>query len=77
MDITKVINQVLKEDSVAGGESSVFGSSVSNTATAFSGDTYATGDARNPAGLFSGVITRHGLKRKNRKKRRKKYKYKK
>ena len=69
MEFQKIVENVLNEDMVAGGDASVYGPSVSNTATPFSGDTYATGDARNPSGIFAGLITRRGIKHKKRKKR--------
>lgn len=72
MDFEKIVKQVLTEEMSAGGEGSVFGPSVTNTASTFSGDTYAPGDARNPYGIYGGVLTRRGLNSKKRKKRRKK-----
>jgi hypothetical protein len=70
MDFASLVSQVLNEDVVAGGEGSAFGAGVTNTATAFSGDTYAPGDARVPYSIYGGIITRAGL-RKKRKKRKK------
>lgn len=67
MNLTKVIEQALNEESVAGGEGSVFGPNVGSTATAFSGDNYAPGDARNVHGLYAGVLTRYGKKSKRKK----------
>ena len=47
-----------------GGSMSVMGPAVGNTATPFSGDNYAPGDARRPKSLHGGVMTRGGLKKK-------------
>jgi hypothetical protein len=73
MEFKRLVEQIIKENTVAGGSASAFGPSVSNSA--FSGDNYATGDARVPKGLFSGVMTRSGLykKRNNKKKTTKKH----
>ena len=62
MEFRRLVERIINEDVVAGGSSSAFGPSVSNSA--FSGDNYATGDARVPKGLFSGVMTRSGLYKK-------------
>lgn len=51
-----------------GGSMSVMGPAVGNTATPFSGDNYAPGDARTPKSLYGGVITRKGLIKKKKKK---------
>jgi hypothetical protein len=73
MEFEKLVMQVLHEDSVAGGEGSVFGSGVISTASAFSSDSYAPGDARNPYGIYGGVLTRSGMrKRKTSKKQKRK-----
>lgn len=48
----------LQEDNTAGGTMSVFGD-VSSTATPFSGDNYAKGDARNPKLLSKTVIRKN------------------
>lgn len=62
----------LVEDTVAGGEGSVFGPNVGATSTHFSGDNYAPGDARTPYSIYGGVITRNGkIKSKKRRKRKK------
>lgn len=71
INLKNLIYQVLKEQSMAGGASSAFGSGVQATATQFSGDTYAPGDARIPKSLYGGIVTRRGLI-KSRKKRKKK-----
>jgi hypothetical protein len=72
MNFLDLVTKVLQEDLVAGGVNSVFGTNVGNTASAFSGDNYAKGDARIPKSLYSGVITRYGMKKykKNHKKKR-------
>ena len=74
MKFEKLVEQILQEDVVAGGEGSAFGPSVEVTASAFSGDTYAPGDARNPHGLYGGVMTRSGMRKKKRSKKRRKNK---
>jgi len=66
-----LIKQVLEEENMAGGAGSAFGAGVQATATQFSGDTYAPGDARVPKSLYGGIVTRRGLI-KGRKKRKKK-----
>jgi hypothetical protein len=71
MCLETLILQVLKEENLAGGLNSVFGSGVGQTATQFSSDTYATGRADTPKSLFRGMQTRWGLKRIKKKKRKK------
>lgn len=66
-----LINQVLEEDAVAGGADSAFGPGVQATASQFAGDTYASGDTRIPKSIYGGIVTRRGLI-KHRKKRKKK-----
>lgn len=68
MKFQKLVEEVLQEDVVAGGAGSVFGTNVSSTAAAFSGDNYAPGDARTPKGLYGGVMTRSGMRKKKKKK---------
>jgi len=60
MNLEQLVLQVLEEDNVAGGAGSAFGPGVTSTATHFSGDNYAKGDARN---LF-GSVTAKGKKKK-------------
>ena len=61
MDFVSIVKVVLNEDMVAGGAGSVFGPGVTSTATEFSGDNYAKGDARNVVGGVAGtVLTRMG-----------------
>ncbi len=74
MDFKEIVNKVLNEELTAGGEGSVFGSGVTNTSSVFSGDNYAPGDARNPYGIFGGVLSRKGLVAKKKRKKRKKKK---
>lgn len=75
MEFRTIVEQVLFEDSVEGGAGSVFGAGVASTATPFSGDNYAKGDARN---LFGGppptVLTRNGAINGKRKKKKVSYK---
>lgn len=74
MEFQKIVEEVLNEDVVAGGEGSSFGPNVGATATAFSGDNYAPGDARNPHGIYGGVMTRSGMRKRKKKKAKKKKK---
>ena len=72
INLEQVVLDVLNEESVAGGAASAFGPGVQSTASQFSGDTYAPGDARIPKSLYGGIITRRGLikgKKKRKKKR--------
>lgn len=71
MEFQKLVEQILNENVVAGGEGSAFGPNVGSTASAFSGDNYAPGDARKPHGLYGGVMTRSGMHKKNKRKRKK------
>lgn len=71
ISLEELINQILEEENVAGDAGSAFGLGVQATATQFSGDTYAPGDARVPKSLYGGIVTRRGLI-KGRKKRKKK-----
>jgi hypothetical protein len=72
INLEQIVLNVLKEQNISGGASSAFGPGVQSTATQFSGDTYAPGDARIPKSLYGGIITRRGLikgKKKRKKKR--------
>ncbi len=72
INLEQMVLDVLNEENVAGGAASAFGSGVQSTATQFSGDNYAPGDARIPKSIFGGIITRRGLikgKKKRNKKR--------
>lgn len=71
ISLKKIILDVLNEENMAGGAGSAFGPGVQATASQFSGDTYAPGDARVPKSLYGGIVTRRGLI-KSRKKRKKK-----
>lgn len=71
INLENLIEQILEEENMAGGAGSAFGPGVQATATQFSGDTYAPGDARVPKSLYGGIVTRGGLI-KSRKKRKKK-----
>jgi hypothetical protein len=72
MKFEKLVEDILQETSVIGGAASVMGSNVSNTATAFSGDNYAPGDARIAKSIYGGVVTRNGMKSYGKKKKKKK-----
>lgn len=67
MDFKSMVEEAL----MAGGVGSVFGPNVVNTASQFSGDTYAKGDARIPKSIYGGVLTRSGLKSKKKRKKKK------
>jgi hypothetical protein len=72
INLEQIVLDVLNEENVAGGAASAFGSGVQSTATQFSGDNYAPGDARIPKSIFGGIVTRRGLikgKKKRKKKR--------
>jgi hypothetical protein len=62
MNLEQLVLQVLEEDNVAGGAGSAFGPGVTSTATPFSGDNYARGDARN---LFGGISVKGKKKKKS------------
>jgi len=69
MEFQKIVEQVLFETNVASGAGSVFGSNVSKTATVNSGDNYAKDNgAIIPKSLYGGVITRRGMSKKAKKK---------
>ena len=75
MEFRTIVEQILSEEGMTGGEGSVFGPGVVSTETPFSGDNYAKGDARNIfGGAVPGVMTRSGM---TGKRKRKKYSYKK
>jgi hypothetical protein len=71
MEFQKLVEQVLIEDMMIGGSQSVMGPAVVTTATEFSGDNYAKGDARVPASLYGGILTRGGTSKRKRNKRKK------
>ena len=71
MTFQQLVEQILQEDVVAGGDASAFGPNVGDTATTFSGDNYAPGDARNVFGLYGGVPSRRGMKKSKKSKKRK------
>lgn len=71
MNFRRLVEQILQEDVVSGGDSSAFGPNVGNTAAVFSGDNYASGDARNAFGLYGGVLTRRGIRKRKKSKKRK------
>jgi hypothetical protein len=71
INLEQIVLDVLEEENLAGGAASAFGPGVQSTATQFSGDNYAPGDARIPKSIFGGIVTRRGLI-KGRKKRKKK-----
>ena len=56
-----LVESILSENAnVAGGAGSVLGPGVTSTATQFSGDTYAKGDARIPK-VLGGIIKRNKI----------------
>jgi hypothetical protein len=72
MNFNNLVISILNEEMTAGGEGSVFGSGVVSTSTETSGDNYASGDARNPYGIFGGILSRGGMRGKKRSKKRSK-----
>ena len=75
MEFQKIVEELLREDVLAGGLTSSFGPGVVATADQFSSDSYAPGDARTPQSIFGGaVLTRGGLKRTGKRKKRRKLK---
>ncbi len=68
MKFQKLVEEILQENMVAGGVSSVFGPNVGSTASVISGDNYAKGDARVPKSLYGGVLTRYGMKKRKKRK---------
>ena len=71
MEFQKIVEGILNEDVTAGGTGSAFGSNVGATSSPFSGDTYASGDARTPKSLYGGVVTRQGIRKRKTKKKKK------
>lgn len=74
MEFYELVEKILQEDNVAGGSGSTFGPNVGSTSTAFSGDNYAKGDARQMTGVFDGILTRNGMNKKVNKRKAKKRK---
>lgn len=62
MNFARLVEDILYEENVAGGPSSVYGPNVSATATSISGDTYAPNDSRVMRSLYGGVLTRFSKK---------------
>ena len=61
INIESIVIEILQENAnVAGGAGSVLGPGVTSTATQFSGDTYAKGDARVPK-VIGGIIKRNRI----------------
>lgn len=69
IEFNKLVEDVIYENMTSGSSSSVFGSSVTKTAQAMSGDTYNPKDARTATALGTGeIVTRGGLSKKKRRK---------
>jgi hypothetical protein len=68
MKFQQIVEKIIAETTVAGGAASSFGPGVQSTATPFSGDNYAPGDARVPKSLYGRVLTRKGVKGKKKSK---------
>ena len=70
MNFKQLVETILYETTVAGGINSTFGSNVTKTSSAFSGDIYAKENgAIKPCALGGGqIITRRGIKRRKKKK---------
>lgn len=62
MNFASLVEEILQETTVIGGADSCMGSNVGNTASAFSGDHWNTGDQRIAKSIYGGVITRRGIK---------------
>lgn len=60
MNFTHLVESLLRENNVAGGAESAFGPGVTKTATAQSGDNYATKDSRMPKSLYGTTLSRFG-----------------
>lgn len=61
MLFNQIFRNVINESMTAGGTASVLGSGVNSTATQFSGDNYAPGDARNVTGNIKVKLQRRKL----------------
>ena len=61
MLFNQIFRNVINESMTAGGAGSVLGSGVTSTETQFSGDNYATGDARNVTGNIKVKLQRRKL----------------
>jgi len=73
LSLEQLILDVLEEENIAGGAGSAFGPGVVSTETPFSGDNYAKGRAENIFGnIRPGVMTRKGLIKGGKKRRKKK-----
>ncbi len=69
MNFKQLVETILYETTVAGGINSTFGSNVTKTSSAFSGDTYAKENgAIKPCALGGQIITRRGIKRRKKRK---------
>ena len=68
MKFKKLVEDILQETTLAGGPTSALGPYVGLTASPTSGDKLAPGDARVVMGLYGGVVTRRGMKKKSKKK---------
>lgn len=61
MIFNQIFRNTINESMVAGGTGSVYGSGVTSTASQFSGDRYAPGDARNVTGNVKIKLQRRNL----------------
>lgn len=61
MLFNQIFRNTIDESMIAGGTDSVFGPGVTSTATQFSGDNYARGDARNVVGNAKIKVQRRNL----------------
>ena len=68
MDFKKLVEQVLQETTVMGGADSAMGPNVGATASAVSGNKWNPDDNRIAKSLYGGVISRQGINKKKRKK---------
>lgn len=62
MNFNNLVMGVLWEQNVSGGADSSFGAGVTKTASSQSGDSYAGNDSRVIKPLYTGMLTRFGMK---------------
>lgn len=64
MNFNNLVMGVLWEQNVSGGAESAFGAGVTKTASSQSSDSYAPNDTRVIKPLYTGMLTRFGMKSK-------------
>lgn len=68
MKFQQLVEEILQETTVIGGDASCMGPNVGATASSFSGDKWNTGDNRIAKSLYGGVLSRRGMSKKKSKK---------